>query len=118
MIIEKVGDNEIHLVGIENMDQFEFLVTIDLQSIDDGGEHVCEKIQFIYTLFEKHRSEHTRDTSNGQFSIGKQITVRIRSAYSDLIAYFRSNFKLPINITPINEDEHILGKYSNVVLMH
>lgn len=110
MIIERVSDDEIHLVGIENMDQFEFVVTIELKAID-GGEQFGDKINFIFTLFEKQQSEHTRDTNDAQFTIGRQITVKIRSSYSDLIAYFRNSFTLPVNVTPINENEHILGEF-------
>lgn len=109
LIVERVGDNQIHLVGIENMDQYEFVVTIDLKSID-GAEHYSDTINLVCTLFDKRRSEHTKGAATKQFPLGTQLTFRVRSAYNDLIAYFQSNFTLSINVTPANEDDHMLGK--------
>lgn len=110
MIIEKIGDNEINLVGIENMDQYEFIVTIYLRSINNA-EHFGEKIHFGYTLFDSYQSEHTKNTNDEQFLIEKQLTIKIKCAYNDLITYFRNNFTIPINVTRTANDEHILGKY-------
>lgn len=110
LIIEKIADNEINLVGIANMDQYEFIVSINLRSIN-GAEHFGEQIHFGYTLFELHQSAHTKNTNDEQFLIEKQLTIKIKCAYNDLITYFRNNFTIPINVTRIEDDEHILGRY-------
>lgn len=114
LIIEQVGDNQINLVGIENMDQYEFVVTIDLKSID-GADHYDDTIKLAYTLFDKRQSEHTRSATSKTFPIETQLTFRVRSSYNDLIVYFRSNFKVSVDVTPVKEDDHVLGKYNGLM---
>lgn len=109
LFIQRLSENEIHLVGIENNDQNEFSVTIELSKID-GAENFNEKVNLVYTLFDKHQCELTKSSGNGQFSIDKILNIKINASYSDLIAYFQHIFTLAVNLTTINENDRILGR--------
>lgn len=99
--IQKTGEHEINIVGIENDEQHEFIVDICLQHIDKC-EHLDDKIDLIYKLFDEHKLELNKNPDDGQFHIEQNINLKFKSALSDLIIYFRNIFSLPIHLTSQN----------------
>lgn len=99
--IQKTGENEINIVGIENGGQHSFIVDICLHHIDKC-EHLDEKIDLSYKLFDEHKLELNKNPDDGQFHIEQNISIKFKSALSDLIIYFRNIFSLPINLTSQN----------------
>lgn len=99
--VQKTGDNEINIVGIENNEQHEFLVEITLRHIDQC-DHLDENIDLIYMLFDEHKLELNKNSENGQFPIDQTLSITFKSALSDLISYFRHIFSLPIVLATQN----------------
>ena len=99
--IQKTGENEINIVGIENGEQHEFIVDICLHHVDKCA-HLDDKIDLIYKLFDEHKLELNKNPENGQFDIEQNITIKFKSALNDLIIYFRNIFSLPILLTSQN----------------
>lgn len=99
--IQKVGENEINIVGIDNGEQHEFIVDICLCYIDKCA-HLDEKIELIYKLFDEHKLELHKNPDDGQFHVDQIVNVKFKSALSDLIIYFRNNFSLPITLVAQN----------------
>lgn len=93
--IQKIGDNEISIGGIENIEQHEFEVIINLQNIDKC-DHLDEKAQLIYMFFDKHKVELTKNSEDNQFHADQTISMKLKSSLNDLILYFRNIFSLPI----------------------
>lgn len=93
--IQKFGENEINIVGIENSEQHDFEVNIQLRSIDQC-DHLDEKIEMTYMLFDKHKLELNQNADDGQFHIDHNINIKLKSSLSDLVTYFRNIFSLPI----------------------
>lgn len=100
--LQKLGENEIGIVGIENSQQNEFVVDINLRHIDQC-DHLDEKIDLIYILFDDHKMELLKNSENGQFHVDKTISIKFKSSLSDLIIYFRNIFSLPIILTSHND---------------
>lgn len=99
--IQKTGDHEINIVGIENGEQHEFIVEICLHHIDRCA-HLDDKIDLIYRLFDEHKLELNKNPDDGQFHIEQNISIKFKSALSDLVIYFRNIFSLPIHLTSQN----------------
>lgn len=96
--VQKVGDNEINIVGVENNEQHEFLVDIYFRHIDKC-EHLDDTIGVTYMLFDEHKLELNKSTEDGRFHIDHNIALKFKSSLNDLIAYFRNTFSLPIILT-------------------
>lgn len=111
LIVEKVGNNEISIIGIENTEQNDFVVEIRLNAIELTSECSEEKIQILYTLFDKHRANLRKDSENNQLTIDEIISMKIKSSLHDLFAYFRSIFSLPIEVLTSDDAEKLIGKY-------
>lgn len=106
--IQKVGENEINIVGIENSEQHEFIVEINVHNIDQC-EHLDDKIDLTYMLFDKHHLELNKNTDDGQFHIDQNVTLKFKSSLNDLIVYFRNTFSLPIILT--SHDNNLKGMH-------
>lgn len=96
--IQKFGENGINIVGIENSEQHEFIVDIHLHNIDQC-EHLDDKIELTYMLFDEHKLELNKNTEHGQFHIDQNVTLKFKASLNDLIVYFRNIFSLPIILT-------------------
>lgn len=101
--IQKVGENELNIVGIENTEQHEFIVDIYLRFIAQC-EHLDDKIDLTYMLFDKHTVELKKNTEDGQIHIDQNVTLKLKSSLSDLIVYFRNTFALPVVLTSQNNN--------------
>lgn len=99
--IQKTAEKEINIVGIENGGQHLFIVDICLHHIDKC-EHLDEKIDLVYKLFDEHKLELIKNPDDGQFHIEQNISIKFKSALSDLVIYFRNIFTLPIHLTSQN----------------
>lgn len=99
--IQKTGENEINIVGIDNGEQYEFIVDICLDHIDKC-EHLDDKIDLIYKLFDEHKLELNKNPDDGQFHIEQKLNIKFKSALSDLVIYFRNIFLLPIQLMSQN----------------
>lgn len=93
--VQKIGENEIGIVGIENSEQHEFKVDICLLHIDQS-DHLDEKVDLAYMFFDKHNIELTKSSEDKQFHIDQTISIKLKSSLNDLILYFRNIFSLPI----------------------
>lgn len=93
--VQKLGENEISIVGIDNSEQYEFVVEIHLRYID-LSDHLDDTIDFIYKLFDEQKLELHKNSEDGQFHIDHIITIKFKSSLSDLVIYFRNIFSLPI----------------------
>lgn len=111
--IQKVGENEINIVGIENSEQHEFIVEIYLRNIDQC-EHLDDKIDLTYMLFDKHKLELSKSSEDGQFHIDQNVTLKFKSSLSDLIVYFRNTFSLPIILT--SQENNLKGTFELISL--
>lgn len=96
--LQKNGENEINIAGIENSEQHDFEVYIQLRSMDQC-DHLDDKIEMIYMLFHKHKMDLNKNTDDGQFHIDQNIHLKLKSSLSDLVTYFRNIFSLPIMLT-------------------
>lgn len=105
--VQKVGDNEINIVGVENNEQHEFLVDICFSHIDKC-EHLDDAISVTYMLFNEYKLELNKTTEDGQFHINHNISLKFKSSLNDLIAYFRNTFSLPIILT--SHENRLKGK--------
>lgn len=101
--VQKLGENEIGIVGIENNEQHQFLTEIHLRLIDQC-DHFDDKIELVYNLFDEQKLELTKNTDDGQFHINQSISIKFKSSLSDLITYFRNIFSLPI-VVASHKDE-------------
>lgn len=108
--IQKTGENEINIVGIENDEHHDFIVDICLHHVDKCA-HLDDKIDLIYKLFDDHKLELNKNPDDGQFHIEQNINIKFKSALSDLIIYFRNNFSLPILLTSQNGNTKGMWKY-------
>lgn len=113
--IQKIGDNEISIGGIENSEQHEFVANIQLRNIDQC-DHLDEKIEVIYTLFEEHKFECIKNSEDKQFHLDKTISIQFKSSMADLITYFRNIFTLPIFVTSLKDN--IKGIGTNFCMQH
>lgn len=107
--VSKVGENEIMIVGIENSEQHEFVVDINLRNIEQC-DHLDEKIDLIYTVFDRHKVEINKNSEDGQFHIDHNVSVKFKASLSDLIVYFRNIFSLPIVLT-LHDTDDINGTF-------
>lgn len=105
--VQKIGGKEISVVGIENAEQYEFVVEIQLRHIDQCDK-LDDKIQLTYKLFDEQKLELTKSTEDGHFHINQTIPIQFKSSLSDLIIYFRNIFSLPIVLAAHNDE--IRGK--------
>lgn len=99
--IQKTGENEINIVGIDNGEQHVFIVDICLRYVDKCA-HLDDKIDLIYKLFAEHKLELNKNPDDGQFHIDQNVNIKFKSALSDLIVYFRNIFSLPITLASRN----------------
>lgn len=108
LYVEKLGENEIGISGIENSEQHDFKIDIHLQNIDKC-EHLDEKVHLTYMFFDKHEVELTKNSENNQFPIDQTISIKLKSSLNDLILYFRNIFSLPIIL--VSQQNDIQGMY-------
>lgn len=106
--VQKLGENEIGIVGIENSEQHEFKVDICLLYIDQS-DHLDEKVELVYMFFDKHNIELTKNAEDKQFHIVQTVSIKLKSSLNDLILYFRNIFSLPIDLA--SHENNIKGRY-------
>lgn len=113
--VQKLGENEISIVGIENNEQHQFLAEIHLRLIDQC-DHLDDKIELVYNLFDEQKLEFTKNTDDGQFHINQSIPIKFKSSLSDLIIYFRNIFSLPIVVASHKDEIEGNGECSQSLL--
>lgn len=101
--VQKLGENEISIVGIENSEQYEFVVEIHLRYIDQC-DHLDDTIDLIYKLFDEQKLELHKNSEDGQFHIDHIITIKFKTSLSDLVIYFRNICSLPIVLASHKDD--------------
>lgn len=113
-----MSNNEISIVGIENTEQNDFIVEICLKSIEPSSECSENELKIVYTLFDKHNTTAHKSTENNKhFLIDETISIKIKSSLSDLIAYFRKIFNLPVELLAADKllGEHQTQKKKNLI---
>lgn len=112
LLVDKVGYNEIKIVGIEStIEQNDFIVEIILKRIDFTSEFPEGDFQLSYTLFDKQISNVNRNGEENGLIIDETISMNFKSSLSDLVAYFKRIFNLPVELLSINgENKLLLGK--------
>lgn len=112
LLVDKVGSNEINIVGIERTtEQNDFIVEIILKRIEFTSECPDGDFQLSYTLFDKQISNAKRNSEKNGLLIDEKISMNFKSSLSDLVAYFKRIFNLPIELLlSIGENKLLLGK--------
>lgn len=112
LLVDKVGNNEINIIGIERtIEQNDFLVEIILKRIDFSSECPEGDFQLSYTLFDKQRTNTKRNAEKIELIIDETISMTFKSSLTDLVAYFKRIFNLPVELLSTNgENELLLGK--------
>lgn len=112
LLVDKVGNNEIHIVGIEQTtEQNDFIVEIILKRIEFKSECPEDDFQLSYTLFDKQILNAKRNSEQNALLIDEKISINLKSSLSDLVAYFKRIFNLPVELLSTNgENKLLLGK--------
>lgn len=112
LFVDKVGNNEINIVGIEQTtEQNDFIVEIILKRIEFISECPEGDFQLSYTLFEKQILNAKQNSEPNGFVFDETILINFKSSLNDLLAYFKRIFNLPIELLSTNgENKLLLGK--------
>lgn len=107
--VKLVEANSIEINGIEKDDQHEFIVKIHLKTLEASADE--EKMLLIYKLFKKIPVQVAKNVDNSCFIVNESIQLKFKSSLTNLVAYFRDIFHIPIEIVQNNQ---ISGKILSV----
>lgn len=93
--VQKLNNDVISIIGIDNNEQHEFVVNINLSCVNKC-ESLGNTLDLSYVLFSKHQFELSKNDDDGRFPVDQNISINFKSSLSDLILYFRNIFSLPI----------------------
>lgn len=109
LLVDKVGNNEIHIVGIEQTtEQNDFIVVIILKKIEFTSQCPEDDFQLSYTLFDKQILNAKRNSEQNGLLIDEKISITFKSSLSNLVAYFKRIFNLPVELFSTNGDNKLL----------
>lgn len=110
LLVEKLENNEINIVGIENTEQNDFVVEIHLETIELASECPDGEFELKYTLFDKQCVKIKKDLEKNRLIIDEINSIKFRSSLNDLMVYFKRIFNLPVELVSSSGGEKLLGK--------